>query len=261
MSAEAQVLVPRVRWFEHLDSTSSELLRLAQEGEEEGLWLVAHQQSAGRGRCGRSWVSIPGNLHTSVLLRPPVSPARKVQVSLVAAVSLFDALVSLFPRLEEHLSFKWPNDLLCRGKKFAGILLESGENLGGYLIVGMGVNCMHAPDSVVFPATSLREEGVLVDSTLLFQSLLSHFHKVLQEWDLGSCFSKICDRWLQHADGLGKRMTVCCAKARVSGVWEGLDAQGNLLLRKDDGMIYRVVSGDVLFGTQGWQDFEKSAAV
>src|SRR6185436_13795822 len=117
----------------------------------------ADEQTAGRGRRGRTWLSPPGNLYLSLVLRPNDPPARAAQLGFVAALGLGDALAGLAgPRLQPR--YKWPNDLLVNGKKLAGILLES-ENAAAdrvdFVVIGIGVNIAVAPDDVEYPATSL----------------------------------------------------------------------------------------------------------
>src|SRR5262249_7355107 len=140
-------------------STNAEALALARAGECGPLWLTAQQQTAGRGRRGRIWVSEPGNLFASLLLADPSPPARAPELSFVAALAVHDATATLLPGAASRLALKWPNDVLIDGKKFCGILVE-GE--GAAVVVGIGVNCMHHPVQAAFPATDLAASGLAV---------------------------------------------------------------------------------------------------
>ena len=93
-------------------------------GERGPLWIAARQQTAGRGRRGNAWVSPPGNLYATLLLTDPAPPDCAPQLSFVAVLALYDAIAACAPALREALALKWPNDLLCRGAKLAGILIE-----------------------------------------------------------------------------------------------------------------------------------------
>ena len=125
------------------------LAALALEGATEGLWLRAERQTGGKGRQGRAWVSPPGNLHASTLvrLRPGDPPAPTL--ALVAAVALHEVASIYAPGVQ----IKWPNDLLFDGAKLAGILLERLEDA---VVIGFGVNLAHHPEGIDRPATSLQ---------------------------------------------------------------------------------------------------------
>src|SRR5262245_61818354 len=114
-------------------STNQEALRLARSGEAGPLWITAVEQTAGRGRRGRSWHSPPGNHYASLLLTDPGPADRAPQLSFVAALALHDAVSALAPGLSSRLRFKWPNDLLLDGAKVAGILVEGETAPGGRL--------------------------------------------------------------------------------------------------------------------------------
>src|SRR6202047_5133871 len=136
-----------------IDSTNAEALRLMRQGERGPLWIAAERQSAGRGRRGRSWISVPGNLHASLLLTDPGPAEHWPQLSFVAALAVHDAVVEVAPDVRPMLELKWPNDLLLAGAKFAGILIEGeGREEEGAVAVGIGVNCTAHPAGTAFPA-------------------------------------------------------------------------------------------------------------
>ncbi|MDX1574557.1 MAG: biotin--[acetyl-CoA-carboxylase] ligase [Kiloniellales bacterium] len=110
--------------LESCESTNSEAMRRAEAGAEDGTLVWARRQTAGRGRRGRSWASLPGNLFFSLVLRPDCPPQEAAQLGFVAAVALGDAIGSVAPPMIE-VRFKWPNDVLLNERKGAGILLES----------------------------------------------------------------------------------------------------------------------------------------
>ena len=151
-----------IRKYENLDSTNEEARRLAEAGEAGPLWIVACEQSAGRGRRGREWVSSRGNLFATLLLRPGRAADVCAQLSFVAALATGDAVASFAP--SARIALKWPNDVLLDGHKVAGILLESAGSAGGcaveWLAVGIGMNLANYPAGTDMPATSLAAAQV-----------------------------------------------------------------------------------------------------
>src|SRR5260370_17638961 len=130
-----------VKFLDFVDSTNAEALRLAKAGERGPLWIVAKEQGRGRGRRGRAWVSPAGNLHATLMLTDPAPPAAAPQLGFVAGLALHDAAVAAAPALTSRLALKWPNDLLCAGRKIAAILIE-GE---GNPVMVAAANRLHCP--------------------------------------------------------------------------------------------------------------------
>ena len=160
LSSAAVAAGYRLSAYDTLASTNAEALALARAAERGPLWIAARQQTAGRGRRGNAWVSPPGNLYATLLLTDPAPPDCAPQLSFVAVLALYDAIAACAPALREALALKWPNDLLCRGAKLAGILIE-GERAAEALAVaiGIGVNCESHPSQTPYPATDLKGEG------------------------------------------------------------------------------------------------------
>src|ERR1700724_2750639 len=145
---------------DELDSTNAEALRQKRQGQHGPLWITAERQSAGRGRRGREWISVPGNLHASLLLTDPGPAEHWPQLSFVAALAVHDAVVEVAPEISPMLELKWPNDLLLAGAKFAGILIEGeGREEEGAVAVGIGINCTAHPAGAAYPATDLAACG------------------------------------------------------------------------------------------------------
>ena len=126
---------------DRIDSTNDEARRLVAQGAGHGTVIWAKEQTAGRGRRGRAWVSPPVNIHCSIVLHPGPSLAHAPQLTFVAAVALRDALAEFLP--SAPFQCKWPNDLLVAGRKVAGMLLEVA---GPWIILGVGVNVAHTPN-------------------------------------------------------------------------------------------------------------------
>ena len=143
--------------LEEIDSTNCEARRLAEAGEAGPVWIMARSQTAGRGRRGRAWLSAPGNLAATLLIRPARQPCG--QLSFAAALAAADVAEHFAPTAP--VTVKWPNDVLAGDRKMAGILLES---TGDWLAVGVGINLVSHPETTEFPATSLAALGVAVPS-------------------------------------------------------------------------------------------------
>lgn len=235
-----------IRALPSVGSTNAEVLALARAGENGPLWLRADRQTAGRGRRGRLWVSEPGNLYTSLLLTDPGPPERIAELCFVAAVALLEALDRHAPALGGRLQVKWPNDLLIDGAKLAGILIE-GESGGGRaaVAIGIGVNLLHAPMGADYLATSLAAHGAFVDPALLLGSLAPAMAEALATWDRGRGFPAIREKWLMRAIGLGAPLVARLAQGEQRGIFQGLDAQGRLLLATEGGDMLAITSGEV----------------
>jgi BirA family biotin operon repressor/biotin-[acetyl-CoA-carboxylase] ligase len=237
----------RLSAHDTLPSTNSEALALARRGETGPLWVTARQQTAGRGRRGNAWISVSGNLYATLLLCDPAAPENAPQLSFVAALAVFDAIVDRAAALREKLALKWPNDILCGGAKLAGILIES-ETIATRLAVaiGIGVNCMHHPLETAYPATDLAAAGVAVSAEDLFFALSGAMTRRLAQWRRGDDFQSIRTDWLERAAGIGGEMRVRLPKNReFVGRAEALDERGQLLLRLADGTLQTITAGDV----------------
>src|SRR5580693_9169469 len=228
-----------------IDSTNAEALRLMRQGERGPLWIAAERQSAGRGRRGRSWVSVPGNLHASLLLTDPGPAEHWPQLSFVAALAVHDAVVECAAEIRPMLELKWPNDLLLAGAKFAGILIEGeGREEEGAVAVGIGVNCTTHPAQTAYPATDLAAGGASVGAAVLFAALSVKMPGRLAQWNAGNGFATIRADWLARAAGLGENIRVGLADRELAGRFEGLDDDGCLVLIAADGAKAVVAAGD-----------------
>lgn len=231
--------------LDQVDSTNEEARRRAAAGASEGTLIVARRQSAGRGRRARRWESPAGNLYMSLLLRPNGTIDEAARFSFVAAVALGDAIAGLAPQV--NVAHKWPNDLLIRGRKCAGMLLESaagGRDQLDWLVIGIGMNLSRHPADLPFPATDLAREGAAgttPDSVMeAFAKRFLHWRDV---WRNGG-FAPVRRAWLARAFRLGKPFEVHTGGETLGGVFSGLAEDGALLLDRA-GAVRRVSAGDV----------------
>jgi BirA family biotin operon repressor/biotin-[acetyl-CoA-carboxylase] ligase len=233
----------RVIARDNVGSTNDEARRLAEDGAAADFVVVtAREQSAGRGRRGRAWISPPGNLHCSLLLAAPRLDVA-AQLGFVAAVALVDALAGLVPGVEFRC--KWPNDVLANGRKVAGMLLEPAGS--GWLVLGLGVDVAVAPpdDAVMHPAVALAGLGYGGDA----DSVLAAFCGAVAPWVArwrAEGFAPLRSAWMERAHGLGRSVEVRLDAGSETGVFAGLDDDGALLLDRDGGRR-RIMAGDVLF--------------
>ncbi|HAH11060.1 MAG TPA: biotin--[acetyl-CoA-carboxylase] ligase [Alphaproteobacteria bacterium] len=233
--------------FDEIDSTNEEAKRLAHAGELGPVWILAKRQTAGRGRRGRSWASLEGNLLTTLLIRPGVSAAEAGRLSFVAALSVYDLAAALCP--DASVGLKWPNDIRIAGKKCAGILLEGegGErDAMGWLAVGIGVNLKHAPENTPYPAAALAEYGARAnadDSLATLAHAWAHWYGLWQSQG----FRPIREAWLSRADGVGNPIVAQLGDTTLLGIFTGLDDQGRLILTAPDATTHAISAGEVFF--------------
>lgn len=242
----------RLLRLETCDSTNSEARRRADAGEPGPLWVWSLRQSAGRGRNGRSWQSRPGNLFTSLLLSLRCPLATAGQLALLAGVAAYDAVASFLPyEARSDLLLKWPNDLLFREEKIAGVLLESAaaSPLGGCkVVIGTGINLASHPEDLSPPATSLAALGTSAAPAAALEALAACTQAWIARWEEGTSFAAIRHAWLHRAGPTGRPIKVRVGEEQeTEGTFAGLDAGGALRLVTSDGAERRIAAGDVFF--------------
>ena len=232
-----------------IDSTNAEALRVAVKGERGPLWIWADSQLQGRGRQGRQWESRHGNLYASLLLTLPVRASDCAGLSLAAPVAVRAALLSLLPP-DVPVELKWPNDVLLPDGKVAGILLESVAGEGSTVVViGCGINVTDAPSATRYGATALARYGVEASAREVLEILARHMDQVVGRWNNGRDFETIRKEWLSACPGVGRRISIKAGADTMEGMFEGLNTDGALLLRRDGGGLEIVRAGDVALAT------------
>lgn len=241
----------RLHLHDTVDSTQHVARRLAEEGAPEGTLVIAEQQLQGKGRLGRRWESPKGKgVWLSLLLRPQLSLRQSPQLTLLAAVALCRSLRLLTPL---DIGIKWPNDLLCEGKKLSGILLESAaeEERLSYVIAGIGISVnleeQDYPPELLGKAASLYMLG---GKKLDRHQVVASFMRELEELYglyMREGFGPIRTLWEALAVSLHKRAVLTTPQGVLEGVPIGLEESGALLLQLDDGSIAPVFSAEM-----GW---------
>lgn len=236
----------RVEILESVGSTNEEALARARAGERGPLWIAARQQTSGRGRRGRAWVSEPGNLYASLLLTDPAPADRAAELSFVAALAVHDGIVIVAPALGPRLGLKWPNDVLLDGAKVAGILVEGESSAIQFVaVVGIGVNCTSHPVDTAYPATDLVSAGAVTSFEGLSAALMVTLMERLRQWDRGAGFKSIRADWLDRATGIGSDIRIATAQREIVGRFESLDSSGRLVLKRHDGERELVAAGEI----------------
>lgn len=238
-----------IQVFRETTSTNDIIERLARDGVKEGVVVFAESQTKGRGRLGRRWTSPRGQgLWFSILLRPKLRPTEATQLTILAATALAEAIrqhTGLAPGV------KWPNDLLLRGRKVAGILTEltAEPDRIRHIVLGIGLDVNQAaadfPPDLRRTATSLRvEAGHPFNRAELAAGILralDHDYARLRDGQ----FEEIADEWEELCTTLGREVVVAIGSRRIRGRAESLDSEGALLVRTEHGHLERITGGDV----------------
>ena len=239
---------PKILRFESLSSTNTEAAKQAMQGVAEGLCIVAREQTAGRGRLQRQWVSPAGaGLYFSIVLRPRIDPSLWSLIPLMAALAVHDALMQA---CQVETDIKWPNDILFAEKKLCGILAETIEtDTGRAAIVGIGINLTTEafPVELREVATSLEAAmGKALDAEAVLQSLVQAFVRRYEIFQATGGPGKIALEWSRRSTyTAGKRVCVSSGGETFSGVTRGLESDGALRVETDAGEIRVVRAGDV----------------
>jgi BirA family biotin operon repressor/biotin-[acetyl-CoA-carboxylase] ligase len=250
LNGAVKVIGRDIRVFEKTTSTNDVIEKLARDGVKEGVVVFAESQSRGRGRLGRKWVSpVRKGLWFSVLLRPRLHPMAATQMTVAAAAALRRAIQQV-TGLDAKI--KWPNDILLRARKTAGILTELNAELDDirYVVLGIGVDvnlsAADLPQEFAATVTSLRAElGRSVSRAELAVAILRELDRDYGRVLHGE-FNSVAEEWQEHCSTLGQRVSIRMGNRQLLGRAESLGDNGELLLRSDHGHIERIIGGDVV---------------
>ena len=214
---------------------------------------MAREQTKGVGRHGRSWIGQKGNLMASRYEVMDIDVRSVPQLSFVTALAVYEMLRPLIPDTDESMRVKWPNDILHRGRKLCGILVQTEtaaepDKLG--VVIGIGMNIRVAPIIEGYLTVALRDispEAKKLDAEILLHKLNGHLDGVLDLWR-SKDFSDIAKAWLKRAYGRNRTLSLTHEGAPVSGTIKGLDDFGALQIQSADGQVYSVTGGDITYG-------------
>ncbi|MHB9145315.1 MAG: biotin--[acetyl-CoA-carboxylase] ligase [Symbiobacteriia bacterium] len=232
----------------NLRSTNDRAKALGVEGAPQGATVIAWQQTLGRGRLGRDWVSPPGGLWLSVLLRPPLAPAEVSPLTLVAAVAVAEAIEQVSGL---HPGIKWPNDLLVGGRKVCGVLTELAAEADrvSYVVLGIGINANLTKEQLpnqaaTQPTSLLLATGKPVSLPNLAAAVLDRLEKWYGRF-LQAGFAPVRRRWLELSATIGHEVTATLPSGTVVGTAVDLAEDGALVLALPNGERRRILAGDV----------------
>lgn len=235
--------------LETVDSTNDAARRKIAEGTRTPFVIAAHQQNQGRGRSGRVWNTVSGNLAATYAVPIAGSYPEAARLGFAMSLAVRDTVAELTAGLP--LAVKWPNDVLLCDKKVSGILLEtagSGPEGRLRLIIGIGVNLRHHPDPAEanWPPTSIAAQtGTPPEFDTALETLTRHVSSWLQT-ELTAGFDAVRSAWLSHAVRLGEHITVRLPDQTIDGIFRDVDGTGALILDTPGG-IRTVTAGDVFF--------------
>lgn len=238
----------KIHHFQRTDSTNIRARDLASAGAAEGTLIVTEYQEKGKGRLSRVWESPPGqNLLFSLIIRPDWPPQQAFYGTVLASVSLCLAIQEI---AELSVGIKWPNDIYCRDKKLAGILTEFSTEPDRleYMVIGIGVNCHWAPLEALpggQPATSiLREAGKKISRLQLLARFLTHGEALYEKARLeGVRFLR--EEWDRYSLIKNRKITIQANQTSRTGIAQGIDEHGGLIVLFNDGRLETVLTGDV----------------
>ncbi len=240
---ETRFVGQRVIYYPSLTSTMEMAKQEVQQGAVEGTVIIADEQTAGKGRIKRVWLSPKGNIALSVILYPSVAYLPSlIMLASLAVVHSLEAVSGL------KFQLKWPNDVLINGKKVCGVLIESNVrgNIVDYAIIGIGVNInlrLYDFPEIQPTATSLSEElGRDVSRLSVIRCLLVEIERLYLAL---ATEGSIYEEWRDSLVTLGRRVQVKSGKTIYEGVAESVAKDGSLLLRHSDGSLSKIIAGDV----------------
>ncbi len=246
---DSEILGRRVIYKDVVDSTNLFAFKLALGGEPEGTAVVAESQKVGKGRLGRVWFSPAGkNLYASVILRPGIHPSRVYPITFLSSLAVYDTIQAL--GIEPTL--KWPNDVLIKGRKVSGTLLElsTEAEMVRFVVVGIGCNINMTEeemgDEIRLKATSLSmETKKFYQRAAICGNLFTNLEKYYTIFrEKGE--TEICNIWEKRAAITGKYLEITQMGTSYKGVCEGIGVDGAILLN-ENGVTKKIIAGDVNF--------------
>lgn len=236
----------KVYYYERVNSTNEVAKELAGNGALDGSLVIAEEQTAGRGRLGRSWFSsYAEGICCSIILYPPVHPVDAIPLTMLSAVAVARAIQNEGIKI----GIKWPNDILIEGKKVCGILTEMNAEMErvNYLVVGMGinVNVETFPEEIINEAASLKTyTGRKVSRIKLLHVMLNEMEQLYSIW-LKHGFKPVLQLWRDMCMMLNCPVRISGMGEVIEGWSEDVDESGKLILRLPDGSIKRLIAGEV----------------
>jgi BirA family biotin operon repressor/biotin-[acetyl-CoA-carboxylase] ligase len=238
----------KIFYYTSTESTNTIAVELSKNGEAEGSVVIAEEQTKGKGRLGRQWLSTANkNILMSIIFRPSIDTSQLFFITMISSIALVRAIKKT---AKIKAGIKWPNDIYIGNKKMAGILTEMDAGGGriNYAAVGIGLNVNFDPSDypeIYEIATSLSEEaGKEISRIILLRTILEEIEKWNNLLKKGK-YNRIYSQWKKHSIISGKRVKVISSGIVVEGIAESVDPDGSLILVDKDGSRKKILSGDV----------------
>ena len=238
----------QIRYFSRIDSTNQYAKRIAEEGAPDGTLIIADEQTAGKGRSGRTWVTPPAEaIAFTLLLRPELSPDRISMVTLVMGLAVTNAVNSLYG---VSAGIKWPNDVVIKGRKLCGILTEMSAEVRqvNYIVIGVGINAnlTSFPEEIREIATSLKLElGRDINRAELIARVMTEFERLYAEFEAQGDLGAVMQEYNELCLNAGSKVRVLDPNGEYTGTSCGINSMGELLVETEDGEIQEVYAGEV----------------
>lgn len=237
-------------YIDSVDSTNSYGKRMAEDDFTDGTVIIAEEQTSGRGRLGRSWVSPKGKgIWMTIMLKPDIKPDQASQITLIAAMAVLKGIKAI---CDMDIMIKWPNDIVVNGKKICGILTEMGAEIEkiNYLCVGIGINVnsdkSDFTDKAVDIATSIKiAKGVTVERKKLIAKVLDVFESYYSAFLMRGSVEFMVDEYKKSLANIGKEVRLITKDGEISAKAEDITAEGHLIVRLYDNTIMEISSGEV----------------
>ena len=250
---KTRVVGSEVVFYRETDSTNDDATQLALRGVDEGWVVIAGNQRSGKGRRGKTWSALRGqNVYLSLILRPRISTKRASLLTIIAALSVAETLEEYIRKDQGRVSIKWPNDVMINDKKISGILLEMGKDKNNTLfyILGIGINInarrQEMSEEIQKIATSLYIElGYAISLKDILFKLLYRLDYWYRQY-CGRRFDEIIARFRSYENTTGKRVSVMVAGHVIEGESIGVDDNGFLHVRDDEGKVHKSTSGELI---------------
>lgn len=239
-----------IDFLEQVDSTNLYAKRIAEEGFRDGTVIIADEQVKGKGRLGRTWTSPKGKgIWMTIMLKPNINPAQAAKVTLLTACAVNNAI---FQCCGINSKIKWPNDIVCNGKKLCGILTEMNAELDEihYLIVGIGINVNldkeEFSEELHSTATSIKiEKGITVSRKELVKSVLNNFEVYYKAFLQTGSISQFISEYKEKSAVIGKDVNIISSASKFKGKVLDISEEGQLLVELEDGTVKEIISGEV----------------
>ncbi len=231
--------------FEEVYSTNDMARYIAQEGEDAPFWVISKKQTNGRGRRGRVWTSLSGNLFATYVIKLDDISKLSPLYSFIIAIALKNCIDKYIP--SKHTFLKWPNDIIVDSKKISGILLESWvEKPNAFIAIGIGVNLAQSPDIEDKETVSIKDYTKPPEPKFFLSQLDAEFNKLLEIYK-NDGFEIIKKLWEDHAYGIGKAVHIFSQSEDLNGVFGGISQNGELILIDENQCVKLIQAGDVNF--------------